>query len=135
MSKTSIVVVGTLLIVCAMRAVTAQDVTPYPGLPTQGKVWIQNRGEAEAIPVTLQGGPATEPLRVLVVGTPPVTIGGANLLPVRHSRQQWEYRSIPVPRGEDPALLLNSAGADGWEAVGLTVEGQDRTTMVMKRPK
>ena len=134
MSKASVLVVGTLLLVGAVRVVRAQYTT-YPGQPTQGKVWIQNRGEAEAIPVTMQGGPSTEPLRVLVVGTPPVTIGSANLVPVRQSRQEWEYRSLPVTRGQDPALLLNSAGADGWEAVGLMVGDQDRTMMVMKRPK
>ena len=34
----------------AMLGAAAQDRTQYPGQPTQGKVWIQNRGNAEAVP-------------------------------------------------------------------------------------
>src|SRR5687767_12451060 len=51
-----------------LRTTAAQDRTAQPGQPTQGKVWIQNRGDVEAVPVTIQNM-ATEgpPLRVQVV--------------------------------------------------------------------
>ena len=119
----------------AMRAVIAQDYTTYPGQPTQGKVWIQNRGDAEAIPVTVQGGSPAQPLRVFVVGTPPMTLGSDSIIQSRAGRQQWEYQSVAIPRGQDPALMLNSAGGEGWEAVGITLNDQERTLVVMKRPK
>jgi len=58
----------------AVRATAAQDRTSQPGQPTQGRVWIENRGDMEAVPVTIQNM-ATEapPLRVQVMGTATVT--------------------------------------------------------------
>ena len=47
-----------------LRSTAAQAGTAQPGQPTQGTVWIQNRGETEAVPVSIQNM-ATEgpPLR------------------------------------------------------------------------
>ena len=51
-----VVVVGAtvaLLVGTGMRAAPAQN-TLRPGDPTQGRVWIQNRGRGEAIPVVAE---------------------------------------------------------------------------------
>jgi hypothetical protein len=119
----------------ALRATAAQDRTAQPGQPTQGKVWIQNRGDAEAVPVSIQNM-TTEapPLRVQVIGIPTVMIGAASGQ-ARAARQLWEYRYVTVSSGQDPTAILNAAGADGWEATGLAVPAQGGTLAVMKRPR
>ena len=119
----------------AVYSVAAQDRTAQPGQPTQAKVWIQNQGDAEAVPVSIQtmaGG--APPLRVELIGTPTVAIGAATVQ-VRAARQVWEYRNLTIPAGQDPAALLNAAGGDGWETTGLTLAAQGSTVLVMKRPR
>src|SRR5438309_1307407 len=54
----------------AMLGAAAQDRTQYPGQSTQGKVWVQNRGDAEAVPVSIQNVASGPPLRVQVTGAP-----------------------------------------------------------------
>jgi hypothetical protein len=131
------VVVACLLLAAgvALRATAAQDGTAQPGQPTQAKVWIQNRGELEAVPVTIQSvADDVPPLRVQVVGTPTVTLGaGSGQAGV--VRQLWEYRDVTISAGQGPAGLLNVAGADGWETAGVTVATQAGTVVVMKRPR
>jgi hypothetical protein len=103
----------------ALRAATVQDRTQQPGQPTQAKVWIQNRGVTEAVPVSIQEvAREAAPLRVQVIGTPTVAIAAASAQ-TRAARQQWEYRDVTIPSGQDPAAALNAAGADGWEATGV----------------
>ena len=48
-------VVACLLIAGGAAAIarSPQDGTAVPGQPTQARVWIQNRGDAEAIPVSI----------------------------------------------------------------------------------
>ena len=97
-----------------------QDSTAFPGQPTKARVWIQNQGRPEAVPMTLQGvAPDVAPLNVQVSGTPTVRIDAGNILPVREVRQRWEYRSVTIGPADDPAIALNTAGDDGWEATGL----------------
>jgi hypothetical protein len=119
----------------ALGAAAAQDRTAQPGQPTQGKVWIQNRGAAEAVPVLIQdvSGEAP-PIRVQVTGTPTVAIGAPSGL-VGAARQQWEYQSVVIAAGQDPAGLLNRSGADGWEATGLGIPVPGGTMVVLKRPR
>lgn len=119
----------------ALGATAAQDRTRQPGQPTQGKVWIQNRGDTEAVPVSIQNmAREASPLRVQVVGTPTVTIGAASGQ-ARAARQPWEYQGVPIPSGQDPAAILNAAGADGWEATGVTIAAPGATLVIMKRPR
>jgi hypothetical protein len=119
----------------AVYSVAAQDRTAQPGQPTQARVWIQNQGDVEAVPVSIQtmssGAP---PLRVQVVGTPTVLIGAATGQ-ARAGRQVWEYQNLTIPAGQDPTALLNAAGGDGWETTGLTLAVQGGTVLVMKRPR
>jgi hypothetical protein len=120
----------------ALRATATQDRTLQPGQPTQGKVWIQNRGDAEAVPVSIQSmAREAPPLRVLEMGTPTVTIGAASVLQARAARQPWEYKDVTIASGQGPAAILNGNGADGWETTGVAVATQGGTVIVMKRPR
>jgi hypothetical protein len=124
-----------LLGVAAMLSAAAQDRTQYPGQPTQGKVWIQNRGNAEAVPVSIQSAAAEPPLRVQVAGVPTVTTGPGSVVQARFARQSWEYRNVNITAGQDPVVVLNNAGVDGWESTGLVFPSADGSAIVMKRPK
>ena len=99
--------------------------TVRPGEPTQARVWIENRAPGEAIPVVVQSVPS--PLRV--------QLDPATVVLTSASRQIWEYRSIPLASGADPARGLAAVGAEGWEAVGVLQSGAAGTTVLMKRPR
>lgn len=115
-------------------AAPTQDGTARPGQPTQARVWIENRGATEAVPVALQPpGPDIPPLPVQMTGTPTMTITG--IVQTRAVREQWEYQAITIPNGQDVTQLLNAAGTGGWETTGLAVPTQNGTNVVMKRPR
>ena len=117
----------------ALRATAAQNV--QPGQITQQRVWIENRGQAEAVPVSIETmADEAPPLRVQVIGTPTVMFGAASGQ-IRAVRQSWEYRTVTIPSGQDFAALLNAAGGDGWEAIGVTVGAQGAALVLMKRPQ
>lgn len=124
-----------LAVGATLRTTAAQDRTSQPGQPTQGKVWIQNRGDMEAVPVSIQNMATEAPaLRVQVVGTPTVTID-AQSGQARAARQLWEYQDVTIPSGQGPTAILSAAGADGWETAGLALPVQGGTLVVMKRPR
>ena len=114
-----------------LLAAQAQD---RPGIMTRAQVWIQNRGGAEAIPVTLERADLDAPLGTAIVGTPVVALApGANLL-ARAGRQSWEYRTLVVGPSQELVDALNQAGKEGWETTGLQrIDGPD-VTLVLKRP-
>jgi hypothetical protein len=118
-----------------MLADSSQDRTQQPGQPTRGKVWIENRGEAEAVPVNIQNDTSSPPLKVQVMGVPTVTTGSGSFVQARTARQPWEYQAVRISSGQDPTAALNAAGADGWETTGVTFAEQGRTVVVMKRPR
>ncbi|HYN07663.1 MAG TPA: hypothetical protein VES67_09755 [Vicinamibacterales bacterium] len=107
-----------------------------PGRATQARVYVINRDRADAIPVTLQGVASTDPLRVTWSGTPAVTLSETSTVPTRVVRQNWEYRTITLRATEDPTPALNTAGAEGWEALGpaLLLQNGDVRWM-LKRPR
>jgi len=120
-----LVVVGAVL-----GSTAAQDRTAQPGQPTLARVWIQNRGVEEAVPVNVQElAREAPPLRVEVVGTSSATGTSAT------ARTRWEYRSVSLHSGQDATPVLNTAGADGWEMTNLVVHGQAETIVVLKRPR
>ncbi|HWW84705.1 MAG TPA: hypothetical protein VNZ26_13945 [Vicinamibacterales bacterium] len=126
------------LIACgaSMLADSTQDATLYPGYPTQGKVWIQNRGQNEAIPVTIEGNVQGPPMRVVIAGSPPVTLSAGSALDARRARQSWDYREITISGSQSLAAELNSAGSEGWETTGLSMPGANGgTVLVLKRPR
>jgi len=50
----------------AMQRALTQDSTQYPGQPTRANVWIQNRGDMEAVPVNIENVSTQSALRVEV---------------------------------------------------------------------
>lgn len=109
----------------------------YPGQPTKGRVWVENRGKAEAVAVNLQDvARDAPPLKVEVIGIPAVTITPATSVAVQVRRQTWEYRQVVLASGQNPIDLLSGAGAEGWETTGLALPGSAGTTvLVLKRPR
>jgi hypothetical protein len=128
-----------LLVPVALIAGSAALAAPgqdRPGQPTQARVWVENRGRNEAVPVVLQEG-------VQLIGTPTVQIGGTptvaiaptTIVQARLARQPWEYRTLPVAPGQDVAKLLLGAGQEGWEVTGLQVADQSGSALLLKRPR
>jgi len=114
----------------------AQDRTVLPGQPTQGRVWIQNQGATEAIPVSIEAVAGTnQPLRVQLAGNSTVALATDSVVRARPLAQPWEYQTVTIPSGQDPASSLNAAGANRWEATGVSLPGQGGTMVIMKRPR
>ena len=117
-----------------VQRASAQDATQFPGQPTRANVWIQNRGDKEAVPVSIENVSTESALRVEVAGTARVTMDPAAVVQVRATRQAWGYRAVSVGAGQDPAAVLNSAGADGWDTTGVAISTGGATIIVLKRP-
>jgi hypothetical protein len=133
--KTIFVLAGCIALTAggAMLAAPSQD---RPGVPTQARVWVENRGQNEAVPVSVIGGvQVTGTANVAISGTPTVAVSPASTVQTRAARQMWEYRMLRIPTGGDMGALLSAAGLEGWEATGLQVPEQTATVVVMKRPR
>ncbi len=102
-----------------------------PGMPTLARVYVINRGGADAVGVTIQD--ATVTLPVAVSGTAQVALAPNAIVPVRPARQAWEYRQLAAA-GQEFTETLNKAGTEGWEAVGWSGVGADRM-LLLKRPR
>ena len=117
-------------------AIVAAPQTIQPGQMTQARVWVQNRGRSEAIPIDLRDANLDAPLKVHVVNG---ESGGSPLLPlvVRPVRPTWEYEmvTVNVPPGNEMAAILSGHGAAGWETTGLMFATPDGTAVLMKRPR
>lgn len=130
---TRVVYACVLVAGAAVLATSAQDRTQQPGQPTQARVWVQNRGDSEAVPVSVV--PSGVPLPVQVTGVPVVTTGPESVVQARVARQVWEYRDVRVAAGQDPVPALGRAGLDGWEATGVAFPSAGETIVIMKRPR
>jgi hypothetical protein len=108
--------------------------TDRPGDPTRAVVWVQNRGGAEAVPVSLEQIASRTPLPVEVVNASGATaLATAPLGPPRPTA--WEYRTLDIAAGQDPSAVLAPAGEDGWETTGLQFPAAGGTRVVLKRPR
>jgi hypothetical protein len=116
----------------AMLAAPGQD---RPGVIGQARVFVENRGRADAVPVVLQEVMTPSPISVQVAGTPTVALSPASVVQARLARQQWEYRTVDLEREQDPAAALSRAGAEGWEATGIQLLNRAGAPVVMKRPR
>jgi hypothetical protein len=106
----------------------------YPGQATQARVWIQNRGHDQAVPVDLRDANMNTPLRVQVVnGDPATRVTNAAL--VRLGRQQWEYATVRMDDVAQAGQILNERGTDGWETTGIAWTSGSTTTLLLKRPR
>src|SRR5256885_8427951 len=123
-----------LVVGSTMRA--APDQT-RPGEMTQGKVWIQNRGRAEAVPVELRDANLDAPLRVQAMN------GDANPQAVRVTssvraqllKQEWEYDVVLIEPSAKAAQILKPLGLAGWETTGVAWMAGEQTTLLLKRPR
>jgi hypothetical protein len=109
-------------------AAPAQD---RPGVMTQGRVLIENRSRAEAIPVTLETVRLDRPV--------PVQLDSGITLSARLVRQSWEYDSVTI-RGNDFRAALTKLGSEGWEVVAVQPlpPDTDKTPLanaLLKRPR
>jgi hypothetical protein len=120
----------------ASSAVVARQrtqTTPVePGMPTTPRVYILNTGPTEAVPVTIQNGSDIQP--VAVMSLPAVTLSTGTTVAVHVARQPWEYRQITIAASDDVSPALNTAGAEGWEAVSTTTTSRG-VQVLMKRPR
>jgi hypothetical protein len=122
------------LLAAGSTSIAAPDQT-YPGQPTQARVWIQNRGRAEAIPINVQDVAADATMRVQVSGTPTVAISTPTVFETRQARQRWEYRRLVVVLpDEELTAQLNGAGSDGWEPAMQFTTPRGDVVIILKRP-
>jgi hypothetical protein len=124
------------LIVAGTSILAAPSQTAQPGQMTQARVWVENRGRSEAIPVDVREMNLDAPLRVQVTNGEP-QYAGSNPVQVREVRRIWDYETILIP-ADAPASrvsLLNSRGANGWETTGIASVNADGMTLLLKRPR
>jgi hypothetical protein len=136
--KTAFVLFAVMLAGAWSAAPVAAPVQDRPGQPTQGKVWIENRGRNEAIPVTIVPqfqGARPDPLAVQVLNIPTVSLAPNAPIQVRAARQTWEYRLLAIAAAKDPTAAINSLGADGYEAVGIVSADTAQSMLLLKRPR
>lgn len=126
------------LVCAAGSAILAAPDQLRPGEPTQARVWVQNRGKVEAVPVSITDVSSDAAMRVQVTSItsiPPVTVTALPVVLTKLTPQVWEYRTITVPASQDPATALQAAGRESWEATGLQVAIQSGIAVVLKRPR
>jgi hypothetical protein len=115
----------------SVRPIDTQGVaTDRPGDPTPARIWIENRGPDQAVPVVLHDVATTAPLAVRIVS--PLEPGAT--LRARLVAQPWEYSTVRVAAGQDLAEAIADAGGEGWEATGVHVTDASGTTVLLKRP-
>jgi hypothetical protein len=119
----------------AMLAAPPQAGQDRPGQIGQARVFVENTGKNQAVPVALQDAALSTPLNVQVVGTPTVAFAPTAVVQARVVRQAWEYRTVRIQAGQDAAVALSTAGADGWEAVGIQSADAAGIIVVLKRPR
>jgi hypothetical protein len=125
-SAFALVVAGTSILAAP------QQTTQQAGQMTQGRVWIQNRGRAEAIPMDLRDVNLDTPLKVQVMnGDPGFT--RTNPVQVTEIRKAWEYVTVALGPGDDITKVLSPLGVVGWETTGIAFVTGDKTTLLLKR--
>lgn len=135
MSKKTAVSLPFIALVIAGAAPLAAPDQTYPGQPTQARVWIQNRGLVEAVPVTVQAIAGDATLKVQVVGTQTVAVSSAPVLDTRRARQTWEYQRVLAASDDDLTAELNRLGRDGWETALQYATPRGAVVVVLKRPR
>jgi hypothetical protein len=120
-----------LLVTMGAGALAAPEQTARPGQMTEARVWVENRGPLQAIPVDLRDVKIERPLRVEIMNGDPTF--PSNPVNVRLARQVWEYKSVVLGSGADLVRALTTEGLAGWETTGVFFVGQDKTTVILKR--
>jgi hypothetical protein len=125
-----IALLSSCVLVVGSIVVAAPEQGQRPGEISPPNVWVQNRGPGEAIPVKLVDA---APVRVQIAD--PFTGRPDNVVGTRASRQTWDYTQVLIGENDNAVALLNSAGANGWEATGLQFPSKSGTAVVLKRPR
>jgi hypothetical protein len=122
-----------VLVVGGTAILAAPGQTPQPGQITQARVWIQNRGRNEAVPISLQEATLETPLRVRVVNAQ----SSPSIDEAIHARfvpQTWDYHTVALKDNEDPVPALIGPGAAGWETTGIAFVRPGGVLLLLKRP-
>jgi hypothetical protein len=107
-----------------------------PGMPTQARVWIENRRSDEAVPVTV-----TQPVTILHRATdPPQRVELVNatsaIVRTRRAPDAWDYQTVVVPASQQAAAALADAGREGWEVTGVQFPAPNNSVvLLLKRPR
>ena len=130
--KALMALTGFAALLAGAVTLAAPPQTDRPGVMTQGRVLIENRSRAEAIPVNIETFRLDRPLSV--------QLDGGAIVSARLVRQSWEYDSLTI-RGNDFKSALAKLGTEGWEVVAiqpLPPDDADQTPVVnalLKRPR
>jgi hypothetical protein len=128
MSAFALVVAGTTILAAP------QQTTMAPGQMTQARMWVENRGRSEAIPIDLRDVNLDAPLKVQVMnGDPSAT--RLNPVLVTDARKTWEYAIVTIGPRDDIAAVMNARGGAGWETTGHSFASGDETRLLLKRPR
>jgi hypothetical protein len=123
------------LIVAGTSILAAPSQTATPGQMTQAKVWIQNHGRTEAVPVELRDVNLETPLKVQVINGD-AAYSRFSPVQVTEIRKTWDYDTITIAAtGDDVAKVLTAKGATGWETTGIAFVTADGTKLLLKRPR
>ena len=122
-----------VLIVAGTSILAAPSQTAQPGQMTQARVWVQNRGRAEAVSVDLREANLDSPLKVQIMNADP-QYPRTSAVNARLVQQSWDYHTIMLKDGQDPLAALIGPGAAGWETTGITFVKPDGVTLLLKRP-
>ena len=128
------VAVACAIFVVSSAMLASPEQTQTPGQMTQARVWIENRGSGEALPVDLRAVNLNTPLRVHIVNGEP-GYGPSNPVIVRPIAMLWEYQTVTVASDQDIAETLNVLGRAGWETAGIVVAKPEGTTVLLKRSR
>jgi hypothetical protein len=132
----------TIVRACAFALVVAgtsilaapQQTTMQPGQMTKGRVWVENRGRNEAIPIDLRDVNLDAPLKIQVMNGDPAATR-MNPVLVTEARKTWEYAIVSIGPHDDMAALLNARGGAGWETTGISFAAADDIKLLLKRPR
>ena len=122
-----------VVIVAGTCVLAAPGQTAQPGQMTPPRVFIQNRGRGEAVPISIQETTLDAPLRVRVVNMQDARVKD-EAIHTRLVQQSWDYHTVVVKDGQDPVAALIGPGAAGWEATGTTFARPDGVLMLLKKP-
>ena len=127
-SAFALVVAGTSILAAPPQT------TLRPGDMTQGRVWIENRGRNEAIPIDLRDVNLDAPLKIQVMNGDPLA-PRLNPVLVNEVRKTWEYAMLTIGPHDDMVALLNARGVAGWETTGISFASPADTKLLLKRPR
>jgi hypothetical protein len=118
------------LFVATAAALVAAAQTIRPGQMTEARVWVQNRGRSEALPVDIREVNTDHPFKVEVVNGEPLSPRPVSVVMARPS---WEYKTMVINDAAQAVRLLNAEGQAGWETTGVSLVNPDGTTVILKR--